>query len=107
MRLMKELCFAVSLKSLLIVVAGVASLVRHFALSLNHLRVTRKALHVETLHIAVIELEIGLIYHFIGNLMTERASARPFIKRLILEMAQETGRLCYGYVASLNYLRVA
>ena len=69
MFVMKQLGLANPLNLRQVVMTGVAAFSRHLALSLNDLGMAVKALHVEALHIGMIERQIGFGHHLIGNIV--------------------------------------
>lgn len=87
--LMHELGLAVTIQPWRIVVASVAALARDLAGSLNHVRVARRALHVEALNVAVIEAQIRLGDYLIRHFVTEGASRGALIELLALEVTEE------------------
>ena len=65
---------------------------------------TRRALHVEPLHFAVIESEVGFGGHLAGNLVAQRTSGSALIELLTLEVAEKTGGFSDRDVTALNDL---
>lgn len=103
-RFMQNSGLAVALKEHRIVVAGVAPLARNLAGSLHHVRVARSALHIETIYLAMVEAEVGLCQHLVGNLMAKRAPRFPLIEGLALEMTDEAVLLIDSYVAAHGHM---
>lgn len=84
--LMHELGLVVATQSRRIVVASVAAFARNLARTLNHVRVARRALHVEALNVAVVETQIRLGDYLFRHFVTQGAAPGALIELLVLKM---------------------
>ena len=98
---------AIALDARRVVVAGDAALARHLAVAFDNPFVAGHAVHVEALHVAVVEGEAGRRNHLLRNRVAERAACRALVRCHILEVADEARRRRHRDVAALHDLRVA